>query len=58
MREATLGFVTVWFLAALTNLWVGMTRAGYMFAEELPVFAVVFGVPALVAMLVRWKYFD
>jgi hypothetical protein len=58
MREATIGFVTVWFMAALTNLWVGITRAGYTLAAELPVFAVIFGVPALAAMLVRWKYFD
>lgn len=58
LREATIGFVTVWFMAALTNLWVGITRAGYTLSDELPVFAVVFGLPALVAMLVRWKFFE
>ena len=58
MREATVGFVTIWFLAALTNLWAGLARAGSSLSTEVPEFAVIFGVPTIVAMVVRWKLLD
>ncbi|MDF0506453.1 hypothetical protein POK33_37505 [Burkholderia cenocepacia] len=43
-------FVPVWLGVSLVNLWVGVHRAGYGVREELPVLAIVFGVPALVAV--------
>jgi hypothetical protein len=49
-------FIPVWLLAALFNLWVGVSRAGYSVAEELPIFAVVFAVPAAVAGFLWWKF--
>lgn len=44
-------FVPVWFAAALVNLWIGITRAGYSATQEWPIFLVVFGVPATAALL-------
>jgi hypothetical protein len=49
-------FIPVWLLAALFNLWVGVSRAGYSIAEELPFFAVVFAVPAAVAGFLWWRF--
>jgi hypothetical protein len=40
-------FIPVWTLIALTNMWVGVTRAGYSAKEELPI--LVIAVPALIA---------
>ena len=52
---ATVTFVVLWFIAAALNMWIGVSRAGYSFMEELPVFLVIFLVPAAVAVLVKWK---
>jgi hypothetical protein len=49
-------FIPIWLAAALVNLWVGVSRAGYSVVEELPFFAVVFAVPAAIAGLVWWKF--
>ena len=48
-------FIPVWLLAALLNMWIGVSRAGYSVAEELPVFLVIFIVPAAVAAFTWWK---
>jgi hypothetical protein len=48
-------FVPVWFLIAAVNLWVGVKRAGYSFADEAPIFAIVFAIPAAVGLLLWWK---
>lgn len=53
--RAALAFVPVWLLAAGVNMWVGVTSAGYTVAAEAPIFLLVFGLPALVALLVRWR---
>lgn len=42
-------FLPLWFLGAAINMYIGVSRAGYSVKEELPVFAVVFLVPAAVA---------
>lgn len=47
-------FLPVWFVIALVNLWVGVSHAGYSVAQELPILAAVFGVPALAGALVMW----
>jgi len=53
---ATVLFVAVWLVVAGANMWVGVARAGYSVAAELPIFALIFGVPAAAAVLVRWKF--
>lgn len=57
VEDATLAFITIWFLAAATNMWAGVAKAGYTFREELPVFAAIFGIPAATAFLVRRRFF-
>lgn len=52
---ATVAFVAVWLVVAAVNLWLGVAKAGYTVREELPIFLLIFLVPAAVAVLVRWK---
>jgi hypothetical protein len=52
---ATVSFVVLWFVVAAVNMWFGVTRAGYSFQEELPIFLVIFLLPAAVATFVNWK---
>jgi hypothetical protein len=53
---ATVLFVVVWLVIASFNMWVGVAKAGYSVAEELPILALIFAVPAAAAILVRWKF--
>ena len=48
-------FIALWLVAALVNMWIGVSRAGYSVAEELPIFLVIFALPGLVAAYVWWK---
>ncbi len=50
---AALVFIALWFIATAVNLYIGVTRAGYSFMEELPIFLLLFGVPAVVALILR-----
>lgn len=54
---ATVAFVLVWCIAAAANMWIGVTRAGYTVGEELPIFLVIFLVPALIAIVAKWRFF-
>ena len=54
-RLATIAYVALWFIIAGVNMWVGVARAGYSVAEELPIFLLIFGVPAVAAMLLKWR---
>ncbi len=49
-------FMPVWLVAAAINLWIGVSRAGYSVAEELPIGLVVFGVPAVIAAAIWWRF--
>jgi hypothetical protein len=52
---ATIAFVVVWFLVAAVNMYFGVARAGYAFREELPIFLIIFLLPAIVAFVAqRW----
>ena len=51
----TVGFVVLWFALTAVNMWVGVAKAGYSVADELPILLLIFGVPAAVAILVKWK---
>ena len=48
-------FIPLWFIAAAVNLWAGVAKAGYSFMEELPIFLVIFAVPAAAAGLLWWR---
>lgn len=47
-------FLPLWFAGALINLAVGVLKAGYTVAQEAPIFLIVFGVPAVSALLILW----
>jgi len=49
-------FIPLWFVVSVINLIIGVTRAGYTFLQEAPILLVVFGVPALAAALVWWRF--
>ena len=49
-------FLAIWLIATGFNLWVGVSKAGYSVGEELPIMLVLFGVPAIAAILIRWKF--
>ena len=55
--KSALWFVPVWLVVAVINLAIGVSRAGYTVAEELPILLVVFGLPAAVA-LIFWRKFS
>jgi hypothetical protein len=53
---ATAAYVALWLAIAGTNMWVGVVKAGYSTAEELPIFLLIFGVPAAAAIVLKWKF--
>jgi hypothetical protein len=55
MARAALVFLPLWLLGAGINLYFGVRSAGYGIGEELPVFAVVFALPALAATFLWWR---
>jgi hypothetical protein len=52
---ATVTYIALWLIVAGANMWVGVARAGYSVAEELPIFVLIFAVPAAVAIILKWK---
>jgi hypothetical protein len=56
MTYATAAFVAIWFVAAAANMWIGVSQAGYSLQEELPIFLLIFLLPAAVAVFVKWKF--
>ena len=53
---ATIGFISLWLIISAANLWVGVSKAGYTVADELPIFLLIFGLPAVAAMVLKWRY--
>ena len=56
MTTATVAFLVIWLVAAAANMWIGVSQAGYSFREELPIFLVIFLLPAAAAILAKWKF--
>jgi hypothetical protein len=54
---ATSSFLVLWFALTSFNMWIGVARAGYPTAEELPIFLFLFGIPAAAAILINWKLY-
>lgn len=52
---ATGTFLVLWLALTGFNMWVGVSRAGYSVTEELPVLLLLFGVPAVAAVVLKWK---
>ena len=49
-------FIPLWLAGASINMWLGVTKAGYSVADEIPFFLLVFAVPAAVAVFVAWRF--
>ena len=49
-------FIPLWAIAAGVNMYIGVAQAGYSVMEELPIFLLIFGAPAIVAGLLWWKF--
>lgn len=54
---ATLTFVVLWLVISTTNLWVGVAKAGYTLTEEFPIFLLIFAVPTVAAIFLKWRVF-
>ncbi len=48
-------FVPLWLAITAVNMWIGVSKAGYSVAEELPILFLLFGIPALAAILLKWR---
>jgi hypothetical protein len=48
-------FLALWLCATGFNMWVGVNKAGYSFGEEFPIMLLLFSIPAVIAILVKWK---
>jgi hypothetical protein len=55
MTVAAKLFIPLWLAIALLNMWLGVSRAGYSIAEELPIMLVIFAIPAAAAAFVWWR---
>jgi hypothetical protein len=49
-------FLVLWLFATLVNMWVGVSKAGYSVKDEAPIALLVFAVPAIVAIVVWWRF--
>lgn len=49
-------FIPVWLTVSVVNLWIGVSKAGYSVAEEMPILLVVFAVPAALAGVAVWHF--
>ena len=56
MVTAAKVFLPIWLVVALVNMWIGVAQAGYSVTEELPIFLLIFAVPAVAAVFVWWKF--
>ena len=52
---ATVAYVALWLVIAGANMWIGVAKAGYSVAEELPIFALIFLLPAAAGIILKWK---
>jgi hypothetical protein len=53
---ATAAFIVFWLLIAAFDLWVGVSKAGYTVADELPIFLLIFAVPAAAAVILKRRF--
>ena len=54
-RPLPAGRTALWLIIAGVNMWIGVAKAGYSVAEELPIFLLIFGLPAAAALVIKWK---
>ena len=49
-------FLVLWLAAALVNMWVGVSKAGYPIKGEAAIALLVFAVPAIVAIVIWFRF--
>jgi hypothetical protein len=49
-------FLVLWLVATLVNMRVGVSKAGYSIKDEAPIALLVFAVPAIVAIVIWWRF--
>jgi len=54
IATAALVYLPVWLVGAGINMYMGVKRAGYSVADEVPIFFLVFAVPAAAAVVLWW----
>jgi hypothetical protein len=54
IARAAKAFIPLWFVGAGVNMYIGVSKAGYSVADELPIFGVVFAIPAAIAAALWW----
>jgi len=47
---------SLWLAVTVANMWIGVSKAGYSVAEELPILLLLFAVPAAAGLLARWRF--
>ncbi len=52
---ALAAFLILWLVVTGANMWIGVNKAGYSAGDELPVLLLLYGIPAIAAVLLRWK---
>ena len=52
---AIVAYAALWFVIAGVNMWIGVAKAGYSVAEELPIVALIFLLPVAVGIVLKWK---
>jgi hypothetical protein len=55
VREAEAAFPAAQFCLAALNLWIGV-KAGHSLGEELPIFVLIFAIPAGTAAFLWWRF--
>jgi hypothetical protein len=48
--------LSLWPAATGANMWIGVSKAGYAVADELSILLLLFAVPAVAAVLTRWRF--
>lgn len=56
IASAALWFLPVWLAASLYNMSVGVRVAGLTVIQEIPFLIIVFGLPALMALIVNRRF--
>lgn len=52
---ASIVFLFLWLAISTFNMWFGIVQAGYTLSEEWPIFVMLFGLPAIGALVLQWR---
>ncbi len=48
--------LSLWLVITGINMWIGVSKAGYSVADEVPILVLLFAVPTVAAVLARWRF--